>query len=108
MEISRIVTHPSTVEKQSNLTVVLIDASIEEVENVTLFCQVSRQNYDIYLYKQDLNDLQWLGAIVQLADHTLISQNSLVTVDNVNQISKFGLDQQLNTPLAYFQQVDNI
>jgi hypothetical protein len=105
---SRIITHPSTVEKQTNFTVVLIDASVEEVENITLFCQVSRQNYDIYLYKQDLNNLQWLDAILQLADHILISQNSLVTVNNVNQISKFGLDQQLNTPLAYFQQVDNI
>jgi hypothetical protein len=105
---SRIITYPSTVEKQSNLTVVLIDASVEEVENITMFCQVSNQNYDIYLYKKDLNDLQWLDAILRLADCTLISQNSTVTIDNVDQISKFGLDQQLNTPLAYFQQVDNI
>jgi hypothetical protein len=105
---SRIITHPSTVEKQSNLTIVLIDATVEEIENITMFCQVSNQNYDIYLYKQDLNDLQWLGTIVQLADHTLINQSSTVTVAETNQISKFGLDQQLNTPLAYFQQVDNI
>jgi hypothetical protein len=105
---SRIITHPSTVEKQSNHTVVLIDATVEEVENITMFCQISDQNYDIYLYKQDLDDLQWLDAIVQQADYTLISQSSLVTVANVVQISKFGLDQQLNTPLAYFQQVDNI
>jgi hypothetical protein len=104
---SRIITHPSTVEKRTNFTVVLIDAGIEEVENITLFCQVSRQNYDIYLYKQDLNDLQWLDTIVQLADHTLINQTSSVIAET-NQISKFGVDQQLNTPLAYFQQVDNI
>jgi hypothetical protein len=108
MEISRVITYPSTVEKQSNTTVVLIDASVEEVENIARFCQVSNQNYDVYLYKQDLNDLQWLDTIIQLADHTLISQSSLVTVDNVDQISKFGIEQQLNTPLAYFQQVDNI
>jgi hypothetical protein len=105
---SRIITHPSIVEKQSNFTVVLIDATVEEVENITMFCQVSDQDYDIYLYKQDLNDLQWLDTIVRLADHTLINQTSSVAVAETNQISKFGLDQQLNTPLAYFQQVDNI
>ena len=105
---SRIITHPSTVEKQSNHTVIIIDPTVEEVENVTLFCQVSQHEYDIYLYRQELGDLPWLSAIVEKADHTLISQSSAVTITNINQISKFGLDQQLNTPLAYFQQVDNI
>jgi hypothetical protein len=105
---SRIITHPSTVEKQSNHTVIIIDPAVEEVENITMFCQVSNRDYDIYLYRQELGDLLWLSAIVEKADHTLINQTSLVTLANINQISKFGLDQQLNTPLAYFQQIDNI
>jgi hypothetical protein len=105
---SRIITHPSTVEKQTNPTVVIIDASVEEVENITMFCQVSRQDYDIYLYVQDIEDLQWLDTIIQSADYVLISQRSLLTIDSTDQISKFGVGQQLNTPLAYFQQVDNI
>jgi hypothetical protein len=88
------------------MVVVVIDATVEEVENIVLFCQSSNKEYDIYLYSNDIDDLQWLNLAVSTANYTLISQTSSVTIDNTSQISQFGPEQQLNTPLAYFQQVD--
>ena len=105
---SRIITYPSTVEKQSNNTVVLIDASVDDVENVSLFCQVSNKDHDIYLYKQDVNDLVWLSSITNAADCVLIAEDSTVSIDNVGQIQQYGKNQRLNTPLAYFQEVDKV
>jgi hypothetical protein len=105
---SRIITYPSIVEKESNNTVVLIDASVDDVKNVSLFCQVSNKDHDIYLYKQDVNDLIWLSSIINAADCILIAEDSAVSIDNVSQIHQYGKNQRLNTPLAYFQQVDNI
>lgn len=105
--ISRVITYPSTVEKSSNTTVVIIDASVQDVAEITAFCQSSNKEYDIYLYKHDLDDVQWLSIIAQLSDVVLVNQQTKVTIENVDQIALFGLAQQLNTPLAYFQQVDN-
>jgi hypothetical protein len=108
MEISRVITHPSTVEKQSNNTVVVIDATEYEVEQVGRFCQISDKNYDIYLYKEDVDDLIWLSDITNAADCVLIAENSKVLVNNTSQIQQYGKNQRLNTPLAYFQEVDKV
>lgn len=105
---SRIITYPSIVEKESNNTVILIDASVDDVENVSLFCQVSNKDHDIYLYKQDLGDLIWLSSITNSADCVLIAEDSKVSIDNVSQIHQYGKNQRLNTPLAYFQEVDKV
>jgi hypothetical protein len=105
---SRIITHPSIVEKQSNNTVVLIDASVEEVENIGLFCQVSNKDHDIYLYKEEVGDLIWLSSITSNADCVLIAEDSKVSVANESQIHQYGKNQRLNTPLAYFQEVDKV
>lgn len=105
---SRFITYPSTVEKQSNNTVVLVDATVDEVENVGLFCQASRKDHDIYLYKQDVDDLSWLHTVAGDADCVLIAEHSVLTVDSVGQIIQYGSTQRLNTPLAYFQEVDKV
>jgi len=103
--MSRVITYPSVVDQSPN-TIVVIDATVEEIENIVLFCQSSSKDYDIYLYRNDIDDLQWLNSVASNADYILINQTSGVIINNTSQISQFGSDQQLNTPLAYFQQVD--
>lgn len=105
---SQVITHPSTVKKSSNTTVVIIDADVQDVAEITAFCQTSNKEYDIYLYKYDLDDPQWLHTISSDSDAILINQYSSLVIENTSQLKKFGDDQQLNTPLAYFQQVDNV
>lgn len=92
------------VDKSSNHTVVIVDATEEDVEDIGLFCKLSNKNYDIYLYRGDLNDLEWLNYISDRADSMLIKDNSQVTTTAKHQ--KFGEISKQTTPLEYFQKYD--
>lgn len=105
---SRFITHPDTVYPDGNHSVVLVDASTDDIENIGYFCKVSNKNYDIYLYRGDLGDLQWLSAITNLADQVLVNETSLVTITPPERLTKFGSSQQLEDPLAYFQNFDEL
>jgi len=99
---SRFITPPDTVYPDSNHTVVLVDATPEDIEKINYFCNASNKNYDIYLYKGDYDDLQWLGAVTNLADHVLINESSQVTISGIGNQSKFSLNV-----LEYFQKFDD-
>lgn len=104
---SRFITNPSLIESDGNHAVVLVDATTDDIENIGYFCKVSNKNYDVYLYRGDSNDLEWLSAISNQADHILINESSHVTINTISNLSKFGPNQALEDPLAYFQNVDD-
>lgn len=104
IENSRFITYPSLVDKSSNHTVVIIDASEEDIEDIGLFCKLSDKNYDIYLYRGDLNDLEWLSYISDRADSMLLKDDSKVTTTAKHQ--KFGQSSEQTSPLEYFQKYD--
>lgn len=103
---SRIITHPDTVEKE-NRTVLIVDATRDEVENVALFCQVSKLNYDIYLYHREIDDVKWLSKVLSHCDIILVAQNSPILVVNDSRKVTFGKDELFATPLTYFQDIDD-
>lgn len=102
---SRFITYPSIVEKSNNHTVILIDANESDIEDIGYYCKVSDTNYDIYLYRGDTDDLQWLSHVSQLADYVLISESSNITSPSSN-LAKFGNQQTIPAPLDYFLQHD--
>lgn len=104
---SRFITYPSTVDDHADHTIVLIDSDISDIENIGLFCKVSNLNYDLYLYKHDINDLEWLSTIVDRSTAVLINENSSVTITGQDTIM-FGPAQQYTTPLDYIQTLDSI
>jgi hypothetical protein len=99
--LSRFITYPSTVEKSNNHTVILIDATAEELVRLERFLQISKINFDVYLYKGEYYDLEWLNHISNLADHILIKNDSQVRVTDAERYT--------TEPLVYFEQfeVDN-
>lgn len=97
---SRIVTYPSLIEKSENHTVVIIDATVEAVGDIGLFCQGCEKFYDIYLYREDINDLHWLEHITENADQVLLAKGSNVTIDT-KVSTTFNL-----SPLEYFVEFD--
>ena len=101
---SRFITYPSTVEKESNHTVVLIDAVEEDIERIGLFLKTSQQDFDVYLYRGDLYDLEWLNYIGQQSDVYLINDASQVKV--APDSLRYGADQELTNPLDYFQKIE--
>lgn len=104
---SRFITYPDIIHSTTNHIIALIDADINDIENIELFCKISKNDYDIYLYHQDLDKVDWLTEISNLADYILINETSLVKLDHSDNISKFGSSQKLTAPLTYFQNIDN-
>ncbi len=84
-ELSRFITYPDVVEKSNNHTVLLVDADLDDVANLATFCSVSKQNYDIYLYKGSTGDLEWLSHLTSRLDKTFIKESSQVNITSSNR-----------------------
>lgn len=80
MNNSRFVTYPSTVESNTNHKVVVIDATEQELGQLERFLQTSRENFDVYLYKGDSYDLEWLNYASTDAELILINDSSQVKI----------------------------
>ena len=101
---SRIITYPSTVEKSTNHTVVLIDANGPDVERIGQFLKTSRQDFDVYLYNGKSYDLEWLNYICANSDAVLIEYASQVNL--IPDSIRYGIDQELTDILAYFTKIE--
>jgi hypothetical protein len=101
---SRLITWPSTVEKSNNHTVVLVDATSDEIEETANFFRTSYVNFDLYVYEGTLGELEYLGYISNCADCVLIKDSSNVQV-NINHI-RYGTDSKLGTPIEYFKEIE--
>ena len=102
-QLSRFITCPSTVEKSNNHTVILIDGTAMELARLERFLKISDVNFDVYLYPGHMGDLEWLNYISYNADQTLINNTSEVSTSSS---VRYGLDQDLKEPLAYFEQYE--
>lgn len=102
---SRFITYPDLVEKTTSHTIMLIDPTESEIEDVGLFCRASNLNYDIYLYNGQVDDLPWLSSATDQCDSVLINNNSRV---KSNSAKRYGADQEIISPLAYIQKLDEI
>ena len=101
---SRFITYPSIEPKSTNShTVLIVDADTEDIINIGMFCKVSSKNYDVYLYKQDTGDLEWLNHISPSIDATLIKESSSVQISGVNNVHRVGDTSNL---IDYFQNFD--
>ena len=96
---SRFITYPSTVDKEINRTILLIDATVDDIENIGLFCKSSNKDYDIYLYRDGLQEIEWLTTVAKLADEILIANDSTISID-------FPATVYDTSPLKYFQEFD--
>jgi hypothetical protein len=104
--MTRFITYPDLVDKESNHTVTIVDATVNEIEDLAFFCKVCEKDYDVYLYKEDIDDLNWLGQITVNSDKILVNDSSKVRVPN-NNIELFGKFRQTKSPIDYFQKVDS-
>lgn len=99
---SRIITYPSKVEKNDNHTVVLIDATDDDIERIALLLETSFHNFDVYLYEHNMFDLDWLRQVTDLADKVLRLDESSVIISNCNKVENY----QPNQMFRYFEHFD--
>ena len=97
-QLSRFITYPSTVEKSDNHTVILIDATAEELVRLERFLKISTVDFDVYLYRGEDYDLEWLNYVHKSADHVLINHASQVSVTDAERYT--------TEPLEYFEQYE--
>ena len=103
---SQLITYPSRVVKNTNHTVVIVDADVDQLADIGMFCSVSEKNYDIYIYSGKSHDLEWLSGVSTEADYILVNEASEVSIKNVENQTKFGATQNLINPLTYFETFD--
>ncbi len=97
---SRFITYPDILPKSSNHTVLLVDADLDDVANLATFCSLSQRNYDIYLYKGDTGNLEWLNHLSNNLDKTFIKESSQVTITSSTRYT--GVDDLKE----YFTKID--
>jgi hypothetical protein len=97
------ITPPDFVEDK-NHTILLIDVDPVDVETLAYLCAGHDESFNVYLYKQDLNNLEWLSDAAHIADTILINTeaNSLSTIkDGYVDLLKsyhYGSKHFLNNP----------
>lgn len=64
---------PPDVSYDDNHTVVLIDASAQQIDDLAQWCGSSQKSYNIYLYRSDMNNLPWLESACGGADAILVN-----------------------------------
>ncbi len=80
-ECSNVVTPPDFVHNMLP-SVLIIDPSVTEIENLAMYLATSTQCYNVYVYSMNLNDSQWLTKA--------LSESSAVIVNTVdNEFSLF-------------------
>ena len=103
-QLSRFITYPSVVDKSNNHTVILIDATAEELIRLERFLKTSDINFDVYLYPGHMGDLEWLNYVSQKIDQTLIIDASEVKITPSS--IRYGTNKQYQEPLEYFEQYE--
>jgi hypothetical protein len=98
---SRFITYPDILPKSDNHTVLLVDADLDDVANLATFCSLSHRDYDIYLYKGNQGDLEWLSHLGSRIDHTFIRTGSSVNA------STSQLYSSIDELKEYFTKIDS-
>lgn len=71
--MTRFITPPDVFLDSDAVKVLLIDASPDEVETIAYICSNLQQDFDIYLYRDDLDDAAWLTQVAGHADALVIN-----------------------------------
>lgn len=101
---SRFITCPS-IEPKNAHAILIIDSSDKDLEQITQFCSITPEVYDIYLYSADTSELQWLNHVVSIVDDVLIRDTSTVTMSDSVGAFIFGPDRTYETPLQFLNQI---
>lgn len=66
------ITPPDYVEDRQH-TLLLIDVEPSDVETLAHLCATHDESFNVYLYKEDLNDLKWMRDVAYRADAIIIN-----------------------------------
>lgn len=75
------ITPPDFVEDKQH-TILLIDVDVVDVETLAHLCATHDESFNVYLYKEDMNNVQWLRDVAYKSDVIIINteENSLTPI----------------------------
>jgi len=91
---SHIVTAPDFIESGDH-TVVIIDPTVRELEDLGLFLKTAKQSFTVYVYKVEMNNKDWL--MKAIANSTTIIINSIP-----NELSPIKDKLAVNSEAFYY------
>ena len=74
-QFSNIITPPDFVKTKAE-NIVLIDPDWSEIEDVAFYLKSATKVYNVYVYRTEMDDLNWL--------HKVVSKSTVVIVNTVN------------------------
>jgi hypothetical protein len=69
---SNFITPPDFVDEPLT-TVTVINATLDEVELLARMCENTDPQYNMYLYRSEMNDREWLQKAIELSEATIIN-----------------------------------
>lgn len=84
---SNFITPPDFVDDDLH-TVTVIDATVDEVESLARMCERSDEMYNVYLYKKEMNDLDWLQQAI--ARSAIVIVRSTDSIDLSDKVYCYG------------------
>lgn len=91
---SNFITPPDVIED-----ILIVDATDEEIFAVGLACENADRPYNVYMYKKDMDNLEWLSMVAKRADVILQAEGSDVPT---LVPTYFGPNSNFKTPSEYF------
>ena len=110
---SNFITPPDFVDN-ANPSVLLIDASWDDVETIALWCQNANDCYNVYMYSDIMLDEQWLNEAITRVDAIVLNTEKSDCTQIKNTLIKdartwyygpsryLGNPRQLGAPLEFF------
>ena len=107
---SNFITPPDFVNEDKH-TVTIIDASLEEVEQLCKIAENGFEDYNLYLYRSEMNDLEWLHLAIKNSDSIIVNVDAYKNEEIFKRanVYYYGKDilispaQKINSLLSYFQ-----
>ena len=91
--LSKLVTPPDVVKGRA-YSVVVIHPTLEEVDDLALFLQYSERQFNVYLYRAEMNDEEWLNKVVE--------KSNTVIVNTVNTVCSEIKDRLVVNPKNFY------
>ena len=92
-QFSNIITPPDFVKTKAE-NIVLIDPDWSEIEDVAFYLKSATKVYNVYVYRTEMDDLNWL--------HKAVSKSTAVIVNTVNTESSGIKDKLALSSTAYY------
>jgi hypothetical protein len=88
-EFSNIITPPDFVKNKQH-SVVIVDPEWTEVEDVAFYLKTSKRAYNVYVYRSEMNNEEWLSKVKAKTLHIIVNtiNNDGSTVKDKLAVSK--------------------